>query len=74
VKSSRRRGALTGLKDFMDAYPKARPLIVGSDGIAIEDFLAMPLERWIENCPLSPLRNGHDLDTAGKFAVLGRLG
>jgi hypothetical protein len=49
VKSGRRRDALPGLKAFMDAYPKARPLLIGSDGMAIEDFLAMPVEKWAEH-------------------------
>ncbi len=48
VKSGRRRDALPGLKAFMDTYPKARPLLIGGDGIAIDDFLALPIEKWIE--------------------------
>lgn len=48
VKSGRRRDALPGLKAFIETHPKARPLLVGGDGIAIDDFLAMPVERWIE--------------------------
>jgi predicted AAA+ superfamily ATPase len=48
VKSGRRRDALPGLRAFMDTYPKARPLLIGGDGIAIEDFLSMPVEKWIK--------------------------
>ena len=48
VKSGRRRDALPGLKAFIEAYPKARPLLIGGDGIAVEDFLSMPVEKWIE--------------------------
>ncbi len=48
VKSGRRRDALPGLKAFRDTHPKARPLLIGGDGIAIEDFLAMPVEKWID--------------------------
>ena len=48
VKSGRRRDALPGLAAFIEAYPKARPLLIGGDGIVIEDFLAMPVEKWIE--------------------------
>jgi hypothetical protein len=32
----------------MDIYLKTMPLLIGSDGIAIEGFLAMPIERWID--------------------------
>jgi hypothetical protein len=32
----------------MDTYPKARPLLIGGDGIAIEDFLSMPVEKWAD--------------------------
>jgi hypothetical protein len=31
----------------MDTYPEARPLLIGGDGIGIEDFLSMPVEKWI---------------------------
>ncbi len=47
VKSGRRREALPGLKAFKDSQPVARLLLIGGDGIAIEDFLAMPAEKWI---------------------------
>jgi len=47
VKSGRRRDTLPGLAAFIEVYPKARPLLIGGDGIAIQDFLAMPVEKWI---------------------------
>lgn len=40
VKSGRRRESASGLAAFKRAYPRARPLIVGADGVAVEDFLA----------------------------------
>jgi hypothetical protein len=46
VKSGRRRDALPGLAAFIDTHPGARPLLVGGDGITLEDFLAQPVERW----------------------------
>lgn len=48
VKSGRRRDSLPGLKAFVEAYPKARPLLIGGDGITVKDFLSMPVEKWIE--------------------------
>lgn len=45
VKSGRRRGALSGLAAFTATYP-ARPLLVGADGIAIEEFLEQPVGHW----------------------------
>jgi len=48
VKSGRRRDTLPGLAAFTAAYPEARPLLVGGDGIPVEDFLSMPVERWVE--------------------------
>ena len=47
VKSGRRRDKLPGLEAFKENYRKAKPLLIGADGIAIEDFLSMPLEKWI---------------------------
>jgi predicted AAA+ superfamily ATPase len=48
VKSGKKRDTLPGLKAFIEAYPKATPLLIGGDGIAIEDFLSMPIEKWTE--------------------------
>jgi predicted AAA+ superfamily ATPase len=49
VKSGRRRDvrdALPGLAAFVKAHPGARPLLVGGDGMPLEDFLAQPVENW----------------------------
>jgi len=46
VKSSRRRDALRGMDAFSAAFRPNRKLLVGGDGIAIEDFLAKPVEHW----------------------------
>lgn len=48
VKSGRRRNRLTGLEAFLKNYGKAKPLLIGADGIAVEDFLSMPIEKWME--------------------------
>jgi hypothetical protein len=37
---------LPGVGAFLKAYPKARPLLVGADGIAIDEFLLKPIEEW----------------------------
>lgn len=46
VKSGRRRDDLPGMSAFLRAHPRARPLLVGADGIGIEDFLLRPVEAW----------------------------
>ena len=47
VKSGRTRETLTGMDAFAEAFKPARTLLVGADGIAIEEFLARPAEHWI---------------------------
>jgi hypothetical protein len=47
VKSGRSRDALPGMAAFAEAFPKARKLLVGGDGIAIEDFLSRRVEHWV---------------------------
>ena len=46
VKSGRRRGALPGLDLFARRHPAVRRLLVGADGIDLEDFLLADPERW----------------------------
>lgn len=47
VKSGRARDAFPGLAAFAEAVPRARTLIVGPGGIAIEEFLRRPAEHWV---------------------------
>ena len=47
VKSGRSPSALPGIAAFKSVYPEARALLVGGDGIAIEEFLSSPVERWV---------------------------
>ncbi len=47
VKSGRSRDALPGLAAFGAAIPKARKLLVGGDGIAVEEFLGKRVEHWV---------------------------
>lgn len=47
VKSGITRDSLPGISSFTSAFPRARPLLVGADGIPIEEFLLSPVERWL---------------------------
>ena len=47
VKSGRKREALSGLAAFSDAFNPARTLLVGGDGIAVEEFLLEPVSHWV---------------------------
>jgi uncharacterized protein len=48
VKSARARDAHSGLNAFSEAFKPQRKLLVGGDGIALEDFLSRPVEFWIK--------------------------
>ncbi|RIK90679.1 MAG: AAA family ATPase [Proteobacteria bacterium] len=47
VKSGRTRDARAGLGAFADAFGRPRLLLVGGDGIPVEEFLRQPVEHWI---------------------------
>jgi hypothetical protein len=51
VKSGRRRDALPGMSAFVAAHPHAGRLLVGGDGIALDDFLSRPVEHWLVSGP-----------------------
>ena len=46
VKSVRRRESLAGMEAFAAAFKPARKLLVGGDGIAIEEFLSYSVTHW----------------------------
>ena len=48
VKSGRARHGQPGLAAFAEAYRPKRTLLVGGDGIALEEFLSRPVEHWIK--------------------------
>lgn len=48
VKSGRAPDVLPGLAAFADAFKPRRSLLVGGDGIPLEEFLTMPVERWLQ--------------------------
>jgi predicted AAA+ superfamily ATPase len=47
VKSGRHRGTLRGLSAFSAAFEPTRKLLVGGDGVPVEEFLDRPVEHWI---------------------------
>lgn len=47
VKSGRRQDALPGMEAFAAAFRPTRRLLVGADGIALEEFLSRPAEHWV---------------------------
>ncbi len=47
VKSGRRRDALPGIAAFAAAFDTTRRLLVGSDGIPVEEFLREPVAHWL---------------------------
>lgn len=47
VKSGRAPNALPGLSAFSEAFRPRRTVIVGGDGIALEEFLTRPAEYWL---------------------------
>ncbi|MFA5809007.1 MAG: ATP-binding protein [Thermoleophilia bacterium] len=48
VKSGKRKDSLPGMTAFSRAYAGARKLLVGADGIPIDEFLLTPAESWLE--------------------------
>ena len=47
VKSGRARGSLPGMAAFAEAFGPNRRLLVGGDGIPVEEFLSRPAEHWV---------------------------
>ncbi len=47
VKSGPKRENLPGIDSFLSTFPRSRPLLVGGDGIAVEEFVSHPVEHWI---------------------------
>lgn len=48
VKSGRAPDAFPGLAAFAAAFKPKRTLLVGADGIALEEFLTKPVEYWLQ--------------------------
>lgn len=47
VKSGRARETLRGMEIFADAFAPKRKLLVGGNGIALDEFLSRPVEHWM---------------------------
>ena len=47
VKSGRSPSALPGMAAFDAAFRPSRTLLVGGDGIAVDEFLEKPVEHWV---------------------------
>jgi predicted AAA+ superfamily ATPase len=47
VKSGRKRERMRGMKAFARTFRVKRQLLVGSDGIPVDEFLSDPVERWL---------------------------
>jgi predicted AAA+ superfamily ATPase len=48
VKSGRAPSAFPGLEAFARTFKATRTLLVGSDGIPLDDFLSKPIEHWLQ--------------------------
>ncbi len=48
VKSSAKRASLSGMEKFSRTFPVWKKLLIGSDGIPVEEFLSTALEFWFE--------------------------
>ena len=48
VKTGRRRSSLPGMEAFSREFPVKRKLLVGAQGIPLEDFLRTPPETWLD--------------------------
>lgn len=48
VKSSRRRDSLPGMEAFAAEFRPRRKLLIGGDGIPVEEFLSKPVAHWLE--------------------------
>ena len=47
VKSGRTQEVLPGVQAFNEAFKPDRLLLVGGDGITVENFLCQPVEHWL---------------------------
>ena len=48
VKSGRAPDAFPGLGAFAEAFKPRRTLLVGADGISLEEFLTRPVQHWLQ--------------------------
>ena len=48
VKGSKRVRSLRGVEEFMRRNPQAGSLVVGGDGVPLDEFLSEPAEHWLK--------------------------
>jgi hypothetical protein len=48
VKSGMFKGKHSGLSAFIRHFPKARTILVGHEGIPVEEFLSQPAAHWLK--------------------------
>lgn len=48
VKSNKKKYTLQGMEEFCNTFNVKRKLLVGGQGIAIEEFLLNPIEKWMK--------------------------
>lgn len=48
VKSGRAPDAFSGLAAFSEAFKPKRTLLVGADGVSLDEFLTKPVEHWLQ--------------------------
>jgi uncharacterized protein len=48
VKSGRAPDAFSGLEAFSEAFKPKRSLLVGGEGISLDEFLSKPVEHWLQ--------------------------
>jgi predicted AAA+ superfamily ATPase len=48
VKSGKKEYTLEGMEEFCKAFDVKRQLLVGGQGISIDEFLASPVEKWMK--------------------------
>jgi len=49
VKSAGSRRAMGGMDAFHREFHPLRTLLIGADGMPLEEFLSAPAARWMEN-------------------------
>ncbi|MDP2886553.1 MAG: AAA family ATPase, partial [Ignavibacteria bacterium] len=47
VKSGRTRASLTGIARFAEIYRPERKLLIGDDGIPLDEFFSSSLSSWV---------------------------
>lgn len=48
VKSGASQGKLGGLQEFIKQHPTGKPLLVGTGGVELTEFLSYPLAHWLD--------------------------